>query len=216
MPSTTVNRSYPYPVPTDPTDVPGDLQRLAEAVDDDVCALQNGLTGRPVARFRGTGAFTSESTARANVNAPATPYDDRIPFNVTDFNTANVIMTSPDVGQRLIFPDDPGFYFALVTVYVPVFTIAGATVNFMAVQIRKADYTNPTSLLPATRLAGTSHNVPVDSFDRNVRVFSLGVGCFMNGTTDAFSVEFRADTTPNTSGYVIGERTITILKMTNS
>lgn len=216
MPLNTPNRLYPYPIPADPTDIPGDMQRLAEAIDDDVCALQNGLTGRPVARFRGTGPFISESTARANVNAPATPYDDRIPFNVTDFNTANVIMTSPDVGQRLIFPDDPGFYFALVTVYVPVFTIAGATVNYMGLQVRRGDFTNPTSLVPAPRLAGSSHNVPVDAFDRNVRVMSLGLGAFMNGTTDAFSVEFRADTTPNTSGYEIGERTITILKMTTS
>lgn len=216
MPLNTPNRLYPYPIPADPTDIPGDMQRLAEAIDDDVCALQNGLTGRPVARFRGTGPFISESTARANVNAPATPYDDRIPFNVTDFNTANVIMTSPDVGQRLIFPDDPGFYFALVTVYVPVFTIAGATVSYMGLQVRRGDFTNPTSLVPAPRLAGSSHNVPVDAFDRNVRVMSLGLGAFMNGTTDAFSVEFRADTTPNTSGYEIGERTITILKMTTS
>lgn len=216
MPLNTPNRLYPYPIPADPTDIPGDMQRLAEAIDDDVCALQNGLTGRPVARFRGTGPFISESTARANVNAPATPYDDRIPFNVTDFNTANVIMTSPDVGQRLIFPDDPGFYFALVTVYVPVFTIAGATVNYMGLQVRRGDFTNPTSLVPAPRLAGSSHNVPVDAFDRNVRVMSLGLAAFMNGTTDAFSVEFRADTTPNTSGYEIGERTITILKMTTS
>ncbi|HKY45028.1 MAG TPA: hypothetical protein VJM50_18200 [Pyrinomonadaceae bacterium] len=216
MPATTPNRLYPYPLGGDPTDVPGDLQRLAEAIDDDVCALQNGLTGRPVARFRGTGPYVSESTARANVNAPATPYEDRIPFNVTDFNTANVIMTSPDVGQRLIFPDDPGFYFALVTLYVPVFTIAGATVNYMGLQVRRGDFTNPTSLVPAPRLAGSSHNVPVDAFDRNVRVMSLGLACFMNGTTDAFSVEFRADTTPNTSGYEIGERTITILKMTQS
>lgn len=216
MPTTTPNRAYPYPLPGDPTDIPGDMQRLAEAIDDDVCQLGLELEGRPVARFRGTGPFISESTARANVNAPATPFDDRIPFDTTDFNTANVIMTSPDVGNRLIFPDDPGFYFALVTLYVPVFTIAGATVTYMGLQIRRGDFTNPTSLLPAPRLAGCSHNVPVDAFDRNVRVMSLGVGCFMNGTTDAFSVEFRADTTPNTSGYEIGERTITILKMTQS
>jgi hypothetical protein len=216
MPAFTPNRSYPYSLPGDPADVPAALQSLAEAIDADVCALQNGLTGRPVARFRGTGPFASTSTSRPNVNAPSTPYEDRIPFNVTDFNTANVIMTSPDVGQRLIFPDDPGFYFALVTVYVPTFTIAGATVSFLGLQIRLGDYTNPTSLLPATRLAGCSHNVPVDANDRNVRVMSLAVGCFMNGTTDAFSVEFRADTTPDTAEYVIGERTITILKMTES
>lgn len=216
MAALTPNRLYPYPTLADPVDVAGDLQRLAEAIDADVCALQDGLTGRPVARFRGTTPFTSESTARPNVNGPATPYDDRIPFDTTDFNTANVIMGSQDVGQRLIFPDDPGFYFALATVQVPTFTIAGATVSYMALQMRRGDWTNPTSLVTAPRLGGSSHNVPVDTFDRNVRLLTLAVGCFMNGTTDAFSVEFRADTTPDTSGYALGERTITILKMTQS
>jgi len=216
MPANTPNRAYPYPLLGDPTDVPGDLQRLAEAIDNDVCALDANLTGRPVSRFRGTGPFTSTSTNRPNVNGPATPYDDRIPFNVTDFNTANVTMMSPDVGQRMLFPNDPGFYFALVTLFVPVFTISGATVSYMGLQIRRGDFTIPTSLIPAPRLAGCSHNVPVDANDRNVRLMSLSVGCFMNGTTDAFSVEFRADTTPDTAGYVIGDRTITILKMTES
>lgn len=216
MPLNTPNRLYPYPVQADPTDIPGDMQRLAESIDDDVCALQNSLVGRPVARFRGTGSFASESTARPNVNAPGTPYDDRIPFDTEDFNTAGLVMMSPDVGQRMVYPTTPGFYFALVTVNVPVFTIAGAVVNYMAVQIRRGDFTVPTSLVTAPRLAGCSHNVPVDTFDRNVRVMSLGVGCFMNGTSDAFSVEFRADTTPDTAQYVIGERSITVLKMTQS
>lgn len=216
MPAFTVNRNYPYSILTDPADVAGALQDLAEAIDDDVCALTNGVIGRPVARFRGTGTYNSPSTARANVNAPGTPYEDRIPFNVTDFNTANVIMTSPDVGQRLIFPDDPGFYFALVTVNVPPMTVSGATVSYMAIQIRRGDFTNPTSLLTAPRLGGASSNVPTDANDRNVRVLSLGIGAFMNGTTDAFSVEFRADTTPDVAEYPIAERSITILKMTQS
>lgn len=216
MPATTPNRAYPYPLLGDPTDVPGDLQRLAEAIDDDVCQLGLELDGRPVSRFRGTGPFASFSTNRPNVNAPATPYDDRIPFNVEDFNLANVTMMSPDVGQRMLFPNDPGFYFVHVMLYVPAFTIAGATVNYMGLQVRRGDFTIPTSLIPAPRLAGASHNVPVDANDRNVRLMTLSLGAFMNGTTDAFSVEFRADTTPDTAQYVIGDRSITIMKMTES
>jgi hypothetical protein len=216
MPANTVNRLYPYSVPGDPADVPGALQALAEAIDDDVCALTAAVAGRPVSRFRGTGVYNSPSTARANVNAPATPYEDRLPFNVTDFNLANVTMTSPDVGQRLIFPEDPGFYFALTTLYVPPMTVSGATVSYMALQIRRGDFTNPTSLATAPRLGGASTNVPTDANDRNVRVLSLGIGVYMNGTTDAFSVEFRADTTPNVAEYPVTERTITILKMTQS
>ena len=42
MPALTPNRSYPYPLPTDPTnvagspDAPGDIELLAEAMDDDI------------------------------------------------------------------------------------------------------------------------------------------------------------------------------------
>lgn len=215
MPANTPNRGYPYPTPSDVTDIPGDLQRLAEAIDDDVCALGNNLVGRPVARFRGTGPFPSESPTHP-VNSPPTPFADRIPFNVTDFNTANVTMMSPDVGQRLIFPEDPGFYFALVTVAIPPLTVAGATTGYLGLQIRRGDATNPTSLVPAPRLAGFSNPVGVGFDDRNMRIMSLGCGAFFNGTTDAYSVEFRADTTPDVAQYVISERTITILKMTQS
>lgn len=215
MPANTPNRLYPYPLPADPTDIPGDMQRLAEAIDDDVCQLTADVHGRPAARFRGTGTYASPTPAFP-VNGPPTPYTARVPFDVVDFNTANIQMNSANVGDRMIFPQDPGYYFALATVYVPVLTVAGASTIFMGLQIRRADGTNPGSLLPSTRLAGCSHNVPVDANDRNVRVMSLGVGVFMNGSTDAFSVEWRADTTPDVAEYVIGERTLTILKMTES
>jgi hypothetical protein len=35
MPGATPGRGYPYPIDTDPIDVAGDIQRLAEAVDAD-------------------------------------------------------------------------------------------------------------------------------------------------------------------------------------
>ena len=211
MPASTPNRLYPYPTPSDPVDVPGDLQRLAEAIDADVCALTAAVGNRPAARFRGTGPFPSESPTHP-VNSPPTPYADRIPFNVEDFNTANIVMMSASVGYRLIWPQDPGFYFALVTLSVPQLTLA-ATTDYLGLQVRRGDGTNPTSLVPAPRLAGTSN--PVGSGPAG-RILSLGLGVFMNGTTDAFSVEFRADTNPDVPQYVIGDRSITIIKMTES
>lgn len=214
MPATTPNRFYPYPTPGDPVDVPGDMQKLAEAIDDDVCAIRSGLGGRPVARFRGTGTFASPSTS-APLSPPPSDTFYRVPFDVTDFNTANIVMQSQEVGNRLIFPDDPGYYYVLATVYVPPMTVAGATVNYMGLQIRKGTTASPGTL--ATRLAGSSHNLPVSSSDdRGVRLMSVSCGAFMNGTTDAFCVEWRADTTPDVAEYVINERTITILKMTQS
>jgi hypothetical protein len=84
----------------------------------------------------------------------------------------------------------------------------------MGLQIRRADITNPT-LGASSRLGGVSSNFPVDADDRNVRVQALGLGAYMNGTTDAFSIEWRVDTTPDTASYVINERTFTLLKMTS-
>lgn len=211
MPAFTVNRGYPYPLGSDPADVPGALQSLAEAIDDDVCAFQDTIANRPAARFVGTGPFASVSPTHP-VNSPPTPYTDRIPFNVEVFNTANIVMMSEAVGYRLIWPQDPGFYFAVVTVSIPQLTLA-ATTDYLGLQVRRGDGTNPTSLVPAPRLAGTSN--PVGSGPQG-RILSLGLGVFMNGTTDAFSVEFRAATNPAVSEYVIGDRSITILKMTES
>lgn len=212
MPANTVNRGYPYPLPTDPADVPAALQSLAEAVDADVCDLLQ-VPGRQVAQFRGTGTFASPSPSQP-LSPPPTDHFYRVPFTVEEFDTIGVEMQSQEIGNRLIFPTVPGFYFALATVQVPVLTIGGATVTYMGLQIRKGDATNPLSL--ATRLNGASHNVPVDSNDRNVRIMSAGAGAFMNGTSDAFTVEWRADTTPNVSEYVINERVLTIIRMTQS
>lgn len=39
MPSTTVPRGYPYPLGNDPINVAGDIQALAEAIDDDVATI---------------------------------------------------------------------------------------------------------------------------------------------------------------------------------
>lgn len=214
MPAFTVNRGYPYSLPTDPADVPQALEDLANAIDNDVCALTNGVTGRPAARFRGTGTFGS-ITPQFPVFAMPQPSTARVPFDTTDFNTANVVLQSQEIGNRLIFPDDPGFYFALATIYVPVLT-ASTNVDYLRLSMHKADATVPNSPVAGPRLGGTSNNVLVENHDRNVRVMSLGVGTFMNGTTDAFSVEFVADTVPDISEYEIGERTITIIKMTQS
>lgn len=219
MPGTTPNRLYPYPTPADPVhiagspDDPGDLEKLARAIDADVCTIRAGLTGRPVARFRGTGTYASPSTS-APLSPPPTDSFYRVPFDVEDFNTAGVVMQSQEIGNRLLFPP-VGFYFAVATVYVPPMTIAGATVNYMGLQIRKGSIASPTTI--AGRVSGSSHNLPVSSTDdRGVRLMSVSAGIYMNGATDAFCVEWRADTTPDVAEYVINERTITIMKMTQS
>jgi microcystin-dependent protein len=49
MPADTTCRDYPYPVDGDPIDVAGDIKRLADAVDADVCAIAGQLgAGVPI------------------------------------------------------------------------------------------------------------------------------------------------------------------------
>lgn len=78
MPAFTPNRNYPYPVPTDTTDIPGDLQRLAEAVDADVQALQAIVGPRPMVRMRG---FTPVIHAGA-ASTFGELYMEQIDFNI--------------------------------------------------------------------------------------------------------------------------------------
>lgn len=208
MPANTANRGYPYSLPTDPADVPGALQALAEAIDDDVCALTESVTGRPSSRFRGTGVFESFTTSLGSTVGTR-----RLPFDTTDFNDVPATVLSQEVGFRLIQPDVPGFYAVVATLDVPVLTFA-ATIAQMRLEVRRCDSTNPS--LDGTLLAGTTHHFAVDGVDRNVRRFSVGTASFMNGTSNAFSVEFFADTTPDVPSYAVNERSLTILRMTTS
>jgi|SoiMethySBSTD1v2_1073268.scaffolds.fasta_scaffold07938_15 hypothetical protein len=208
MPANTANRAYPYSLPTDPTDIPGALQSLATAIDADVCALTASVTGRPVSRFRGTGTFASLTPSLG-----ATVGTLRVPFDTTDFNEVPATMQSQEVGFRMINPTVPGFYAVQAYVDVPVLTLAASIVQ-LRVEIRKVSTAAPGG--SGTLVAGTTHHFPVTSTDRNVRRFNAGSGVFMNGTTDAFSVEFFADTTPDVSEYVINERELFIMRMTTS
>lgn len=212
MPANTANRAYTYSVPGDPAQVHAALQELAEDIDADVCAIQESLGGRPAARYRGSGTFASPSPSQPLSPPPSDTFY-RVPFDVEEFDTIDCTMQSMEIGNRLIKPEVPGFYFAIATVYVPTLTLA-ATVTYMGLQIRRGDTLGPTG--PATRLVGGSHNVPVDANDLGVRVMSVACGAFMNGVNDAFTVEWRADTTPDVSEYVIGERTLTIMRMSQS
>ena len=54
MPALTPNRSYPYPLSTDPADGPEAIQALAEAVDDDITAnLEPATRERVYGSMRG-------------------------------------------------------------------------------------------------------------------------------------------------------------------
>lgn len=49
MPGTTPNHAFPYPMDSDPIDVAGDIQRLAEAVDASTTTALAALEARVAA-----------------------------------------------------------------------------------------------------------------------------------------------------------------------
>lgn len=211
MPTFTANRGYPTPVPGDPNDVPGDIQALAEAIDADVCDLLNGVVGRPVARIRGTGTFPSLSAA----GIAGTPQVNRLPFDTVDFDPFGLLeLGDQTINNRQVRVTQAGYYFAVATVQVPVFTTAGVTVSYNRLQVRKGNITTP-GVVAANRITADSHNIPVNNDDSNVRLMSAAGGQFFNGTTDAFSIEFQAITSPTTAEYPVNERTLTVLRMSS-
>jgi len=73
VPGSTTLRHYPYPVDTDPIDVAGDVQRLAEAVDTDVAAVStvanNATTLAQQAQARADQANAAAANALATANS---------------------------------------------------------------------------------------------------------------------------------------------------
>lgn len=211
MPANTPSRGYPYSLPADPADVPAALQALAEAIDDDVCDLVAlAQAGRAVARVRGTTSFGSQSPSGIGGNTI-----NRVPWDTIDFDTGvGVQLGSQESGSRQVFVDQPGFYFAVATLQVPTLTVPVTSVDYTGLQIRRGSFSVPGTL--ATRLSGTGNHIPVNNDDRNVKILSLSAGAFMDGTDHAYSIEFRAITTPTIAEYMVRERTLTILRMTDS
>ena len=108
MPANTPNRLYPYPVPADTTDIPGDLQRLAEAVDADLCDLTANIPVRPALRIRGTDAIAASTFDPLNTG-------EELPFDTIDFNTGLPFFANAGtvVNEGFVWsirPQLPGFY----------------------------------------------------------------------------------------------------------
>jgi len=97
MPAFTVNRNYPYSVPSDPADVPGALQAFAEAVDDDLETRDAVINTRPYVKLRG--ATTTTVPVATNT---------LLPFDVEDFDTDS--MADLTVSRTTITVQTAGFY----------------------------------------------------------------------------------------------------------
>lgn len=90
---TTPNRAYPYPAPADPVDIPGDMQALAEAIDNDLETIAPLTSTRP---------FVSIATFEEQ-NVPA-GVETILEFDQVEFDNGpySSIAVRPD---RLILPN---------------------------------------------------------------------------------------------------------------
>lgn len=98
MAGTTPNRLYPYPTSTDAFDVPGDIERLARAVDTDVQLLDDSIIQRPFAKVSWRSAAN-----QSFVPDQATECQ----FDYVDFDPRGI--WSPTRPTRLV-PDSPGLW----------------------------------------------------------------------------------------------------------
>lgn len=103
MPGATPFRLYPYPVPTDATDVAQDIEDLAQAVNTDMEALALRVSGRPVARARGITPVTHVGPGTTTLP---------LPLEVIDFNQNGAIAPLTSGGIEIL---QEGFYFIIAT-----------------------------------------------------------------------------------------------------
>lgn len=75
MPATTPNRLYPYPVPSDPVDVPGDIQRLAESICADLQTVESMIRPRPIVQLRSSQPQLIGISTTTSVNYSALRFD---------------------------------------------------------------------------------------------------------------------------------------------
>jgi len=200
MPGATPNRAYPYPVPADTTDIPGDIQRLAEAVDADLCDLTANIPLRPAVRLRGTNATVCATLDPLNTG-------EELSFDIEDFNTGLTYLVSQGtvVNEGFVFrirPQLAGFYQAVGTVAIPRPT-TGTSRNMLAVSILKNSI---------TAVRNSNHLQP--SASDGIRTGSARTGIHMNGTTDYLSLKFSSSVAAGgLDAYTVTERTLTLVRM---
>lgn len=201
MPGSTVNRGYPYSLPADPVDIPGDIQALAEAVDADLCTLTASIPLRPALRIRGTNAVVASTFLPLNTG-------EELSFDTEDFNTGlpYTISQGTVANEGFIWSITPrlaGFYHVVGTVAIPRPT-TGTSRNMLAVSVLKNHII----------VAKNSNHLQPSASD-GIRTGSARTGAPMNGTTDNFSLMFSSSVAAGgLDAYTVTERTLTLVRMT--
>jgi len=194
MPGATPNRGYPYPLQTDSTNVPGDIQALAEAWDADLTTVSNSIVTRPTFRVSSTTALTIPLVFVSSTT---------LPFESIDLNESGAFTPTPSGSQTSIRPI-VGFWYLTATCVYPR-TAFGTPPNLdeMGISIRSG----------ATILTmRNTHGEPVAGENRSL---SCGTAVFLDGNTDIQAV-FSANRTTAIPTYTVFNRSFTGFRMTES
>lgn len=103
MPAFTPNRGYPYPIGSDPANVPGAVQDFAEAVDADLKAINDTIAYRPMFRVTASAVQTMNLT-------------DLVTLQFTDLesNVNSALVPSPALPGTTVRPS-AGFWYFIAT-----------------------------------------------------------------------------------------------------
>lgn len=183
----TPNRGYPYSQGTDPADVAGAIQSLAEAIDVDMQLLDNSITQRPFAAVRSVSAtkqiFPSETLTEATYDFVEA--DTAAISNLTNFPTR-------------LTPTSAGFWLVWGAIEVP---LAQSRTKDVFLRRNGADITRYEQHI----------NDPTGT---GGQMMTLAAMAFMNGTTDYFTMTFEPDQA--SSDYKIGNKRLASARLTNT
>lgn len=210
MPSTTVNRGYPYPVPADTTDIPGDIQRLAEAVDSDLCEVTQAIPVRPALRIRGTDAvevFTH----------PADPFPGAaVHYDIEDFRTPGITYTlshsisgtGPTAVLRI---NEPGAFHVTASLAVP-----RPTDGVNRIEMRVFLRTGQSGAGPVVSSRSVHLQPSASDGIRTMTVSTLirssGSGVSGEGYVSFWFLSRRSNVFSDDT-YTVGERSLTVVRM---
>lgn len=187
MPSVTPNRSYPYPLPADPVNIPGDLQAFAEAVDLDVQNLSDGIITRPFARVRSV-SDTSQVFPADTVTEAA--------FDFVDYDNASISnLTSK---PTRLTPTSPGLWCIWGLLQVP---FAQSDTRDVFLRVNGSDQTR------------TDFHVN-DPTGSDGQAMTASAVVFMNGTTDYITMTFEP--TGGLDDYKIRNKQMGCFRLTES
>lgn len=195
MPGTTPNRSYPYPVPTDPTRIPNDIEDLAEAWDSDLTTVDATIIDRPTFRVFSSNTQTFPVFALNQFN---------LAFDQLDLNNSGALADSSLVHTTSFRPVLPGMWYLTATYSFarpaqtpsPNFDEFGISINAGATVFSKRN----------------THSEPVAGENRSL---SVGTVVFLDGNTD-IQVVATLNRVTSIALYSVYNRSFTGFRMTES